>query len=405
MSGTSDRADGGAVLWLCFLAAMIEGFDIQVAGVVAPRLAGALSLTPAQMGLFFSSATFGLILGALVGGRIADRFGRRTGLVLALAFFGIFSIATAFVSTFEGLFAMRLLTGVGLGGALPNLIAIAAEASHPERRGFAVGMMYAGLPFGGAVASAVSIFGLNNDWQTIFLVGGAMPLLIVPILLWRLPDFKIGAKITQEQTTLSTALHHIFGRGNLTATILLWVSFFFSLLILYLLLNWLPALLVSKGFGRQEASIIQVAFNVAGAGGSLIAGRALDTRHRTLLVLATFASLILALFALAVLQNSLLLAILASAFVGAAVIAAQAILYGLAPQCYPAEARGTGVGFAIAAGRFGSVTGPLLAGALVASGGTSNNVLLGILPIAIIGAVSSLLLVARLRSQPETTKN
>ena len=77
LSGAPDRR----ALWLCFLAAMIEGFDIQAAGVAAPKLAPALGLTPAQMGMFFSAATFGLIFGAIAGGRIADRFGRRMGLV------------------------------------------------------------------------------------------------------------------------------------------------------------------------------------------------------------------------------------------------------------------------------------------------------------------------------------
>jgi AAHS family 3-hydroxyphenylpropionic acid transporter len=294
---------------------------------------------------------------------------------------------------------MRLLTGIGLGGALPNLVAIAAEASDPERKGFAVGMMYAGLPFGGAVASLVSLFGLHSDWQTIFLVGGTLPLLIVPVLLRLLPDFKIVPKTVSEQMKLTGALDHIFGNGHWLPTILLWASFFFSLLILYLLLNWLPALLVSRGFERQDASIIQIAFNLAGAGGSLVAGLALDSKHRSILVLAIFAALVVALFFLAVLPNNLMLAVLASAFVGIAIIAVQAILYGIAPQCYPAEARGTGVGFAVAAGRFGSVAGPLLAGALVAAGGTSSNVLLAIMPIAIAGGATCLLLISQLRSR------
>lgn len=132
-AGTGTRA-----LVLVFLAAIIEGFDLQAAGVAVPKLVSAFGLSPSQLGVFLSSAPLGLVLGALCGGMIADRFGRRNGVALSLVVFGLFSIGTAFSDTFEHLAAMQFLTGVGLGGALPNLIAIAAESVSPERRGRAV---------------------------------------------------------------------------------------------------------------------------------------------------------------------------------------------------------------------------------------------------------------------------
>ena len=156
------RHGGGRALTLAFLAAVIEGFDLQAAGVAVPKLAPAFGLTPQQIGLFFSAATFGLIFGALAGGRIADAWGRRTGLVIALVAFGVFSIATAYTTTFEQLVVMRFLTGVGLGGALPNLVNIAAESTDPANRGKAVSIMYAGIPLGGAIASGVSMLGLHG---------------------------------------------------------------------------------------------------------------------------------------------------------------------------------------------------------------------------------------------------
>lgn len=402
MNGTSIRAADGRALWLCFLAAMIEGFDIQVAGVAAPKLAPALGLTAGQMGLFFSSATLGLIFGALAGGRIADRLGRRSGLVISLAVFGAFSIATAFVSTFPALFIMRFLTGVGLGGALPNLVAIAAEASHPQRRGSAVAIMYAGIPLGGAVASAVSILGLHDDWRTIFIIGGIMPLLVIPALLTLLPDLKVASRTDANTTGVAAAMRSILGKDNIATTLFLWVGFFFSLLVLYLLLNWLPALLVSRGFSREEAGIVQIAFNIAGALGSLVTGRALDSEYRRLTVVGAFGALITALALLAALPTNIFLAVLAGAFVGAAIIGVQAILYGTAPQCYPAASRGTGVGVAVAAGRLGSVAGPLLAGGLVAAGRSSTEVLLGILPIAVLGGLASYMLVVRQNRAPQS---
>ena len=132
----------------------------------------------------------GLIFGALAGGRIADAWGRRAGLVIALVAFGVFSIATAYTATFEQLVVMRFLTGVGLGGALPNLVNIAAESTDPANRGKAVSIMYAGIPLGGAIASGVSMLGLHGgDWHSIFLIGGILPLILVPfVLILKQPD-------------------------------------------------------------------------------------------------------------------------------------------------------------------------------------------------------------------------
>lgn len=340
--------------------------------------------------------TDNLMLGALIGGRFADRYGRRNGLVISLVTFGLFSIATAYVASFEALFMMRFLTGVGLGGALPNLVAIAAEASHADRRGLAVGTMYAGIPLGGAVAGAVAVIGVHDDWRTIFLVGGILPLLVVPLLLALLPAYKVTAKKKTDPTDAAAAVRLIFGRDSAAATLLLWLGFFFSLLVLYLLLNWLPALLVSRGFAKGDAGIIQIVFNLAGAVGSFATGWALDTVDRRKTVVTAYGALVAALAFLSAVPTNLFVACLAGAFVGAAVLAVQSILYGLAPQCYPTSIRGTGVGMAVAAGRLGSVAGPLLAGGLIASGRSASEVLLGILPIAMLSGVATYVLVRRL---------
>ncbi|HEY5711993.1 MAG TPA: 3-(3-hydroxy-phenyl)propionate transporter MhpT [Allosphingosinicella sp.] len=381
-----------AILLLCAVVAIIEGFDLQAAGVAAPRLAPALGLTPGQLGLFFSAATFGLIFGALAGGRIADLYGRKAGLVISLTLFGLFSILTAFAYSFETLFAARFLTGVGLGGALPNLVAIAAESSGPERRASAVSTMYAGMPAGGAVAAMVSMAGLHGDWHTIFIVGGAAPLLVVPLLLAFLPRLRVAPDHAGEQGA-GRALGVLFGGGNGARTLLLWAGFFFSLLVLYLLLNWLPALLVSRGLTPGEAGAVQIALNLAGALASLAAGRAMDRSDRPATVAIAFAALLAALAYLGLMPASVGFAIAGGAFVGAAIIAVQAILYGLAPTFYPAALRGTGVGAAVAAGRLGSVAGPLLAGVLVAGGRSPVQVLMALIPIALAGGIATFLLV------------
>ena len=150
----SDRnLTGVLTVALCCAVSIIEGFDLQSAGVAAPRLAPALGLNPGQLGLFFSSSTFGLMFGALIGGRLSDYFGRKTVLLIAVAGFGLMSIATGYSSSFEMLLLTRFLTGIGLGGALPNLLALVAENTTPEHRGSAIATLYAGLPTGGAIAA------------------------------------------------------------------------------------------------------------------------------------------------------------------------------------------------------------------------------------------------------------
>lgn len=377
---------------LCFVVAMIEGFDLQAAGVAAPLLGPAFRLDAGQMGLFFSSATLGLIVGALIGGRVAARFGRKLGLIASLLLFGLCSVLTGLAWDFNSLVAARLLTGVGLGGALPNLIAVAAEAARGDRTASSVASMYAGIPFGGALAALLSVLGLHGGWSTIFLVGGAAPLLVAPLLLRWLPDLRVG---DAARASPSVALAALFGRAHWRTTAFLWAGFFFSLLVLYLLLNWLPVLLVSRGVGRSEAGIVQIVFNVAGSAASLCTGRAMDRASPRVVVAVAFGGLVAALAFLAWMPASFAFALIGGGAVGITVVAVQAILYGLAPRFYATEIRGTGVGAAVAVGRFGSVVGPLLAGTLVAAGRSPAEVLMGIVPIALLGGLSTWMLVKR----------
>ncbi|MEI9852473.1 MAG: 3-(3-hydroxy-phenyl)propionate transporter MhpT [Sphingomonas sp.] len=376
---------------LCFLVSMIEGFDLQAAGVTAPRLAPALGIGSGNMGLFFSAATIGLIVGALIGGRLADRIGRRSGLLLALTAFGVCSIATAFAWNFPSLFAFRFLTGVGLGGALPNLIAIAAETNR-GRASSAVAAMYAGMPAGGAVAALLSVLDAHGPWQLIFVIGGVAPLIVAPFVLFLLPALRIR-RSGAGGSDLHRTVRALFGPGQWQRTIALWIGFFFALVVLYLLLNWLPVLLVARGMGPTQAGTVQIVFNVAGSAGSLLAGWGMEGARRRHTVLICFGGVIVALTALALTPANFVLVLVAGAVVGGTVMGTQAILYGLAPAQYPVEVRGTGVGAAVAVGRLGSVAGPLLAGLLLAAGKDSAQILMGIAPIAILGGLATLYLV------------
>ncbi|MDQ0507395.1 MFS transporter [Xanthobacter agilis] len=385
-------AAGNRALLFVFLAATIEGFDLQAAGVAAPKIAPVFHLTPQQMGLFFSSATLGLMFGALAGGYTADRWGRRTGLVIALLAFGVASLATVFATSVDMLIGLRFLTGVGLGGALPNLVSIASEAVAPERKGRAVALMYAGMPLGAAVASLVALLDFHgNDWRSIFLVGGLLPLLLVPPIIAGLPALKIAPHGHERAVSWT----EIFRREAIGTTALLWTAFFLGLMVVYLLMNWLPQLLVVHGFSRGEASLAQILYSLGGVAGSLIGGHLLDSRWRLPAIGASFVFVAAALAMLGLLPPVLALTLFVVALVGGGVLCVQSILYGVAPQCYPTRIRGTGVGLVVAVGRLGSMAGPLLAGMLVAYGSTPSDVMLIMVPVILVCGIGTLALIAR----------
>lgn len=393
MGGTASRARAWATIASCFVVALFEGIELQSAGVAAPGLGAEFHLDPQQLGLFFSASTFGLLFGAAVGGRIADRVGRKAVLVVSVAVFGLFSLLTVFAWDAHSLVAARLLTGLGIGGAMPNLVALAAENSEPGARSRAVALMYSGLPLGGALVSLVSLWGAGAEgWRAIFAIGGIAPLLALPLLLRFLPESGEFLASHQEKPPLASAL---FGEQRRYATPLLWTSFFFTLLVLYLLLNWLPSLLVDKGLSPRQAGLVQAVFNVAGALGAVWAGALLDRRGGRLMVATVYIVLAVGLLLLAGAGANLGFVIALGATVGVGAISSQAILYALAPNYYATSYRGTGVGAAVSAGRMGSVAGPMVAAALIGAGGGPAQVLSGLLPFVCVAALASLVLVWR----------
>ena len=393
-----DRVHLAAVA-VCCLLAVFEGFDLQSAGVAAPRLAPDLGLTPDDLGWFFSVSTFGLMFGAALGGRLSDRLGRKTTLLFSVAVFGLLSIATGLAADLKSLLLARFLTGVGLGGALPNLIAIVAESVPPRLRSRAVGFLYAGLPCGGALASLVSLAGADpSDWRMIFYIGGAGPLLALAVAIPLLPN---PSRTTPERAAdhKSGFVEAAIGGGRAPTTLMLWVAFFLALLVMYLLLSWLPSLLIARGLSRPDAGLVQMAFNLAGAAGSVATGWLMDApRRRPVTILIVFAASAAALMAAAQAPASLAVFLVVGAALGATISGVQSIVYGMAPSVYPAHLRGTGVGAAVVMGRLGSAAGPLLAASLIGAGRQSSQVLLALLPILAVGGAFCLWLSARLKT-------
>lgn len=400
----SDRRESIITVVLCYLVAVFEGIDLQAAGVAAPKLGPAFGLSPGELGLFFASSTFGLMFGAALGGRLSDRYGRKAVLVAAVTVFGMMSVLTGFAPTLLGLITTRFLTGLGIGGALPNLVALVAENTPPGRKNTAVGWLYAGLPSGGALASLVAALARTDRWSTVFFVGGIAPLVALPLLILFLPDSR-ALRAAESLDIDSAALRRgfkfaLFGEGRALFTLPLWCSFFLALLTMYLLLNWLPTLLVSRGLSRSDASLVQLSFNLLGAMGSVTTGWLMDRTSLRTVVIAAFVSAALSLLLLAHVTPFLVAALCIGGLVGISMSATQALLYAVAPDPYTTAIRGTGVGSAVAVGRLGSAAGPLLAGALLTAGLGPQQVLQMLVPVMLMAGGVMLFVAERLRRQP-----
>lgn len=384
---------------LCFIVALIEGFDLQAAGTAAAGLRQSFALDPKMMGWVFSAGIIGLLPGAFFGGWVADRIGRKKILVSAVLLFGLFSLCTAYVESYSSLLLVRFMTGLGLGAALPNLIALCAEAVSERNRGTAISVMYCGVPLGGALAAVVAMFS-SEHWQTTFIIGGLAPLLVVPLMALLLPESSAFRKQSATGSQRPSSAQALFGEGRTRNTLALWLSYFFTLTVMYMLLNWLPSLLLEQGFSKPQAGLVQMLFNIGGALGSLLGGLLLDRCNGVKVVLFVYAGLLSALAGVGLAVGIVPMAIAGFA-AGLFVMAAQLVLYALAPPSYPTAVRATGVGAAVAIGRLGSVAGPLAAGQILAAGAGTTGVLLATSPGLVIAALSILTVIARSSSTAE----
>ena len=389
----------GLVIGMCFLVAVLEGYDIQAFGVAAPHFAPEMGLNPAQVGWAGSAAMVGLVIGAFTGGWAADRWGRKPVLLASVLAFAVFSLATAYASGLSPLLLARFATGLGFGGAMPNLVAIAAEVSSPQRRGVVTGAVFCGMPTGGAAVSLLArLAGEAVDWRMLFLVGGALPLLIAPLIAWLLPETRpIGAEKSDRGL-----LNALFAEGRTGPTLLLWSASLLTLVIMYLLLNWLPSLVVAKGHTAGDGAAASLSFNLVGIAGALLVGLSTDRAGVRWSMLGAYAALGAALWGLGRAAGLDQIFALSGA-VGFLVLGTQYVLYGIAPALYPPSARAAGAGASVGIGRFGAIIGPLLAGDLRQAGWTADQVLGVMVPVALAAgaAVVALTYLAKVREAPQ----
>lgn len=396
-----DASVGGnrRILALCSLAALLEGFDNQSMGVAAPRVIAEFALSARQASFIFSATPFGLFAGAAIGGRVADSVGRKRALIASLLLFGLFSVLTSLATGPEWLLLARFLTGLGLGGAMPNFVSLASEATRGKQRVSIVTLIMAAMPFGGAISAVVALGAqLGWGWRSIFYVGGFAPLILALLMMRYLGDSVKVPLVTRWAPPAGSVLIALFGEGRARTTLLLWGGFFFTQSVLLLMLNWLPQFVIGLGFSRTQASWASVCFNLGGSAGAYFLGRLHAGERRRKWVVVTYAGMAITLLGVASIGTSFAVTALACALAGIFIIGAQLVLFALAPLYYGTSIRGTGVGASVSMGRLGSAVGPLYAGLLLTGGSSSATVLLGITPFVIVAGVAAFFLTWRPQS-------
>jgi AAHS family 4-hydroxybenzoate transporter-like MFS transporter len=381
------------LLLTCAAVLFLDGFDTTAIGYVAPVLAREWGLGKGALGPVFSAGLFGLMIGALIFGPLADRIGRKKIIIFSTLTFGVGALVTALVQDVNALFAIRFLTGLGLGGAMPNAIALTSEFSPRRRRATMVMVMFVGFSIGAALggllaAALIPQFG----WRSVFIAGGVAPLIMVPILALKLPESvrflasndRADARVAQllgfispkpgfapatrfvvdEPELAGIPVKHLFKGGRTLATLLLWIVFFMSLLDIYFLSNWLPTVLNDLGASVSEAAIIGSMLQVGGVVGTFALGSVIDRFSFRALALVYFVA-VFAVGAIGQLGHSVIFVTMAIFAAGFCIVGGQIAANALAAGFYPTTVRATGVGWALGIGRVGSIVGPLVGGVLL----------------------------------------
>ncbi|ALH95816.1 3-(3-hydroxy-phenyl)propionate transporter MhpT [Acinetobacter equi] len=374
------------IVFLCFWVAFFEGFDLQAPGIAAKGIAETFSLDQVQMGYVFSLGVFGMLFGAFFGGRVADYLGQKKVLMLSIAVFGVFFSLTAITTQLEILYVARFLTGLGLGAAMPTMISVVGDEATEKNRGKLNSLMYCGLPVGAIFVAGLAIFFQDIAWQTLFLIGGITPLILIPFMAFILKD-KPKVAVVENTAQVPSMGNILFAEQRYKNTIPLWVSFFFTLMINYILISWLPNLLMEQGLEKQQAFMIMLVFQVGAVVGTLGLGYLLDRLKLWQMSVIIYTGLLVSVVILFT-TTSIPMLILAGVMGGIFSTGGQSILYGISPIFYNGVGKVTGVGSAISLGRLGAMTGPLLTGKILALGLGTTGILIASAPGIILSAIA-----------------
>jgi AAHS family 4-hydroxybenzoate transporter-like MFS transporter len=380
------------VAWLCGVVLFLEGYDIAAVGYAIPSLVDAWKVQPSAFTQVLTAGNVGLMLGSLCAGSLGDRLGRKSVLISCVMAFGAFSLLSAFVGSPSQLGALRSLTGVGLGGSLPLAVALASDFVPPDCSGRIVILMSAGVPIGfsagGLLASwLVGLFG----WVAIFVAGGVLPLAVVPLLVLWLPE-SLAPHSGPRPHKLPAAL---FQNGLAPSTTLLWAINVQSLLGVFFILLWTPAILHSTGASTSQAILATTIYAVGVIASPLLAALVVEPVgiERVLACGLAFGGLCVLTIGVFYPRFWLLSLFLWGAGIGGG---CQAGINSLSALAYPPAIRSTGAGWALGVGRVGAIGGSLLGGVLLALGFRAQTIFVTAC-IPLFGAALLMAFLGRLR--------
>jgi AAHS family 4-hydroxybenzoate transporter-like MFS transporter len=420
------------VLFLCASAMFVDGFDTQAIGYVAPSLSAALAIKPAALGVVFAAGGLGAILGTLGFAPVADRFGRKPVIVWCVLLFGVCSLLTSFANTANQLMGMRFATGLGLGGVVPNALALTADFMPKRFKVTLVLLAWFGFSIGSGFGGPITAHILEgHTWRAVFICGGLLPVLLVP-LLWRsLPeslqglsqrgghDHQIRATLARlnpglivpadvsfvtQKKEKGFPVTLLFREGRSRVTIPLWIMFFMGLLELFFLNSWLPTILHKAGIAQHQAIVVASLLHFGGIVGGLAIAPLCD-RFNPYFVLAVayiFSGVCIA--AVGISGNAATVAMAATFLAGFFTFGAQNTANAIAASNYPTAMRSSGIGWALGIGRIGQIVGPLIGGLLLSFNWDTQGILYVVAVPSIIAAAAAFFLRTsslQLRSQTE----
>ncbi|EIM38065.1 MFS transporter [Acinetobacter schindleri] len=381
----------GVLIW-CLIIIIFDGYDLVIYGVALPLLMQEWSLTAVQAGMLASTALFGMMFGAMSFGTLSDKIGRKKTIMLCVAIFSGFTFLGPFASSPVEFGILRFLAGLGIGGVMPNVVALMTEYAPKRIRSTLVALMFSGYAIGGMTSALLGAWLVPQfGWQIMFYIAG-VPLLALPLIWKFLPESlmyltvknqtvearNIIKKISPAQDITENSqfvlnevkkgdeapLKALFQKGRTFSTFMFWIAFFMCLLMVYALGSWLPKLMIQAGYSLGASMIFLFALNIGGMIGAIGGGYLADKFHikkvLTIMFLCGASALILLGF-----NSPQFVLYTLIAIAGAATIGSQILLYTFVAQYYPSTVRSTGMGWASGIGRIGAIVGPVLTGALL----------------------------------------
>ena len=379
------------ILFWCTLIIIFDGYDLVIYGVVLPILMQQRQLDPVTAGALGSTALFGMMIGAMLLGTLSDRFGRKKMIVLCIVLFSGFTALNGFAQTPLQFGVMRFIAGLGIGGVMPNVVALMSEYSPRRIRSTLVAVMFSGYAIGGMLSAVLGIWIVPQfGWQVMFYLA-VIPLLLLPLIWTQLPDSvaflvrqgkiaearKVLAALTgkplpddaelavhQPQKT-EQSLAALFSNNRALSTLMFFQAFFMCLLMVYGLGSWLPKLMTMAGYGFGSSLMFLLFLNIGGIIGAIGGGWLSDRFHPrpVLMLFFTLAAVSLALLGF---KSHVAVLYFLVTVAGATTIGSQILLYAYVAQFYPTAIRSTALGWSSGVGRIGAILGPVLGGALLA---------------------------------------